>query len=134
MADKNRIRPRKLYFNEAALRRVPPNHPKIHFIAEDSRRREAGYAGEKRVDTILENLPKKNYHILQGLRLANEAESHFQIDNVLLSPTHLLTIEVKNLAGELTFDRKAGQLIQKIDNKKMVMKIRSCKLSSKFTS
>lgn len=47
LADKNRIRPRKLYFNEAALRRVPPNHPKIHFIAEDSRRREAGYAGEK---------------------------------------------------------------------------------------
>lgn len=117
LADKDRIKPRKLYFNEAALRRVPLNHPKIPYIEEDNRRREAGFAGEIRVDTILKNLPQKNYHILQGLRLANEAESHFQIDNVMISPTHLLTIEVKNLAGELTFDRQAGQLIQKIDNK-----------------
>ncbi len=119
LADKDRIRPRKLYFNEAALRRAPLNHPKIPYIEEDIRRQEAGYAGEKRVDTILENLPKQKYHILQGLRLTNEIEYHFQIDIVMLSPTHLLTIEVKNLAGELTFDKKAGQLIQKIDNKQI---------------
>lgn len=114
---KSRVRPRKLYFNESIMRRVRPNHPKIPIIEEDNRRKEAGFAGEQKFDKLTAALPKKDYHMFQGLHLTNEDGSTFQIDSFIYSPRYFLDTEVKNMSGELTFDRKAGQLIQKIDNR-----------------
>ncbi len=114
---KARVRPRKLYFNEAIIGRVRPNHPKIPIIEEDNRRKEAGFAGEQKFDKLTTTLPKKDYHMFQGLHLTNEDGSSFQIDSFIYNPRYFLDTEVKNMSGELTIDRKAGQMIQKIDNR-----------------
>jgi hypothetical protein len=109
---KKRKKPRKLEFNEAVLCRTPIGHPQIPVILKDIARKEAGYYGEQRLDTISEYLPDKDYHIFQGLRLANEKGFQFQIDDLILTPTYILIIEAKNMAGKLDFDQNCDQLVQ----------------------
>lgn len=104
-----------MLFNEAILRRIPLNHPKIHVIEKEYSRCESGYKGEKRLDFFLDYLPEKNYHIFQGLRLPND-KSHFQIDAFIYTPSCGFSIENKNMKGELVFDEKNNQLVQKIDD------------------
>lgn len=107
--------PRKMLFNEAILRRLPANHPKIPVIENDHSRCESGYKGEKKLDFFLDHLSEKDYHIFQGLRLPN-GKSHFQIDAFIYTPSCGFTIENKNMKGELDFDENNNQLIQKIEN------------------
>lgn len=116
MIVKKRTKPRKIYFNEAILRRIPANHPKIPIIVADIGNKEAGHKGEESLDFYLGYLPEKDYYIFQGLRLPN-GKSHFQIDSLIMGPTYLLTTEAKNMKGELEFDEKNDQLIQKTENK-----------------
>ncbi|MGJ7920197.1 nuclease-related domain-containing protein [Neobacillus sp. LXY-4] len=98
---------------------MPPNHPKIPIIEEDSRKREAGFIGEQKLDRLLTTHPQKDYHMFNGLHLGNNNGSTFQIDSFIYCPRYFLITEVKNMNGELTFDRQAGQLIQRVDNKQI---------------
>ncbi|MGJ7919543.1 nuclease-related domain-containing protein [Neobacillus sp. LXY-4] len=110
-----RLRPRKLEFNEALLSRICANHPKIPVIEADSRKREAGYYGEVILDSYLNYLPEKDYFIFQGIRLANDRGTHFQIDCLILHSTHIPFIESKNLSGSVEIDEHRDQLIQNED-------------------
>lgn len=107
-----RKRPRRLEFIEAGLGRIRPNHPAVPIMEADRGKYEAGLYGEKILDSYLEYLPDKDYYIFQGLRLANEKNIHFQIDSLIISPTHLPIIESKNLAGNIEIDENNDQLIQ----------------------
>jgi hypothetical protein len=116
---KKRMIPRRLLFSKAILGRLPPNHPVIPLIEEDIRRREAGFIGEQRLDNLLTKLPEKELHIFQGLHLPNEDGSYFQMDTFIYNSSHGLDIEVKNMNNELIIDRKAGQMIQKLETKQI---------------
>ncbi|WP_318507480.1 nuclease-related domain-containing protein [Bacillus sp. T3] len=98
--------PLKILFNNAAIGRLLPHHPKIPVILEDNRRKEAGHIGEQRLDRLLTTkLPPKDYHIFQGLHIPNKDGTYFQIDNLLYTATHIIPTEVKYMSGELSFDR-----------------------------
>jgi hypothetical protein len=99
--------------------RLFPSHPKIPLIEEDICRKEAGHIGEQRLDRLLTNLPEKNYYLFQGLHIPNKDGSFFQIDNLLYHSTHIICTEVKYMTGELTIDRKSGQMIQRVENKQI---------------
>lgn len=113
--------PRKLLFYQAARARLNSNHPLIPVIEEDIRRCEAGLAGEERLDRLMTaKYHEKDYHLIQGLQLPFGKDSHFQIDTLLLKPTHIIPIEVKNMTGELYIDRQIGQMIQTVGDKRYV--------------
>lgn len=107
-----RKRSRKLEFLEAVLCRIRSNHPKIPVIQEQLRREKSGHQGELILDSFLHYLPYQDYYIIKGLRLANERHTHFQIDTLLLTPTHIPIIEAKNLAGTIEVDENRAQMIQ----------------------
>lgn len=110
--------PLKILFNNAAIGRLLPHHPKIPVIVEDNRRKESGHFGEQRLDRLLTTkLPTKDYNIFQGLQVTNKDGSYFQIDNLLYTATHIISTEVKYMTGELTFDRASGQMIQRLNDK-----------------
>jgi hypothetical protein len=108
--------PRKIFFNNAVLGRIPPNHPKIPMIEEDSSRIEAGYYGEQRLDFFLGYLPDKNYHMINDLRLSN-GKSHYQIDSLIITPTYILDVDSKNMNGELEVDDDSDHLMQTYENR-----------------
>lgn len=47
MVVKDRPIPVKIYFNQAILGRIPPNHPKIPTIEDDIRAKETGHKVKK---------------------------------------------------------------------------------------
>lgn len=93
--------------------RLPSNHPKQPLIEAKYKNKMAGYKGEKSLDFYLSMLPDSNYFIFYGLRLLYQ-EYYFQMDILLLSTHFALILEVKNIAGELYFDRDFGQMIRSI--------------------
>ncbi|WP_108668994.1 nuclease-related domain-containing protein [Peribacillus acanthi] len=101
---------------QALLRRLPPTHPKIPQIQESLLKQQAGYKGEIAVDYQLSLLPEKDYRIFQDLRLQFN-ESFFQLDTLILTPQYALSLEIKNMAGTLYFDRDYHQLIRTYENK-----------------
>jgi hypothetical protein len=111
LINKPRPKPIILEFIEAVLGRIPPTHPRIPAILVDKNRHEAGYTGEKRLDTYLKYLPEHSYNILNDLRLSN-GPFFFQIDSLLLDSKKILLVDAKNMKGKLYFDKKFGQLIQ----------------------
>jgi hypothetical protein len=113
---KERTKPIKVDFCEAILCRIPANHPQIPLILSDLGKREAGYIGEKKLDFFLSHLPEKEYFLFHDLRLPN-GNSFFQIDTLLLTHTFALVIETKYMTGELEFDEKNNQLIQRTEEK-----------------
>ena len=115
MEVKARAKPLKVEFCEALLIRINRNHPKIPQILSDKGKKEAGYIGEKKLDFFLSNLPEKEYFLFHDLRLPN-GKSYFQIDTLLLTYTFGLIIEAKYMTGELEFDEKNNQLIQRNDD------------------
>ncbi|WP_100374149.1 nuclease-related domain-containing protein [Bacillus sp. FJAT-45037] len=96
---------------EAMMRRISSHHTKRTQIEADVAKRKAGYKGEVALDYHLSFLPKKEYTILHDLRLKS-GEYFFQIDTLILTPTYILLVEVKNLFGTLTFEPEFQQLIR----------------------
>jgi hypothetical protein len=76
----------------------------------------AGYEGEKSIDFYLDVLDDSKFFIFHGLRLKYK-NYYFQMDTLIISSTFALIIEMKNMPGELTFD-KFGQLIYNKSGKK----------------
>ncbi|WP_147533201.1 nuclease-related domain-containing protein [Bacillus marasmi] len=107
-----RKKSRKLEFLEAILGRIRSNHSMVPVIKEQLRREQSGHKGELTLDSYLHYLPYHDYYIIKGLRLANDRHTHFQIDTLLLSPTHIPIIEAKNLAGTIEVDENRNQMIQ----------------------
>jgi hypothetical protein len=96
---------------EVILRRLSPLHQSYKEVEDVLARSKAGFRGEKSLDYHLELLPKENCYIFHDLRLPHGSH-FFQIDVLILSPTFLLMIEVKNMAGTLVFDQEFNQLIR----------------------
>ncbi|WML46583.1 nuclease-related domain-containing protein [Neobacillus sp. PS3-34] len=95
--------------------RLPKNHPKRPLIEQEFNNRKAGDAGERGVDYYIRKLPEEGYYIFHGLRLLN-GEFAFQIDTLIITTRFGLIVEVKNIAGNLHFDKKFHQFTRKINN------------------
>lgn len=100
---------------EALRRRLPQNHPKRPYVEAELGRASAGERGEESVNFFLSFLPK-DILILHGIRLQDCEGRYFQIDKLLLTPSCIIILEVKNMAGTLYFQDIPEQLIQKVMN------------------
>ncbi|MFD9627734.1 nuclease-related domain-containing protein [Peribacillus muralis] len=103
--------PLKIEVLEALIRRLPPGHAKHSAIQEDIKKIRAGYNGEYRVFNLLKALPEEDYLLFHDLRLSGSPYP-FQMDILILTPSFLLILEVKNMAGEIYFDNTFNQLIR----------------------
>lgn len=71
-----------------------------------------GYKGELAMDYFSSFLPHENYKVLHGLRIPDTKGRHFQIDSLLISPTHCLILDSKYVSGKIEFDEDTGSLIR----------------------
>ncbi|WP_085524318.1 nuclease-related domain-containing protein [Tuberibacillus sp. Marseille-P3662] len=104
--------PLRVYKDQALLRRLPLNHDKRSDIEEDQKSRESGYRGEHQLQYYLQELPDKDFHIFNDLRLPTTSNTSFQIDSLVISSHLAVIIEVKHMSGTLFFDNTFNQLIQ----------------------
>ncbi|PFA68647.1 NERD nuclease [Bacillus sp. AFS015802] len=94
---------------EALSVRIVYHHPKIPLIEKDLRKRRAGYNGESTVYYHLTFLKDKKYKVFHNVRLPI-LSNHFQMDFLILTPSYILIIEVKNISGTVTIDPIIKQL------------------------
>ncbi|PEL13580.1 nuclease-related domain-containing protein [Bacillus sp. AFS017336] len=114
MIVKERKIPTMLLKLEALLRRLPKEHSMRPIIESDFMKFKAGYNGEKKIDYYLDLLPKKEYNILHNIRVKNEDKHFFQIDTLIITSKYILILEVKNMLGNLMFERDFNQFIRLI--------------------
>lgn len=96
---------------EALLKRLPTAHSQRTKVERDLARITAGYKGEGALDYYLSFLDEKTYSILHNVRLSTKTY-FFQIDTLLLTPSFILIIEVKNISGTILIDPVFRQLIR----------------------
>ncbi|MDR6121039.1 hypothetical protein QFZ87_000636 [Bacillus sp. SLBN-46] len=111
IAQEMRITPRMEKL-EALIRRLSELNPKYPEVVAEYKRRMAGYRGEKSVYFYLTMLPNKDYLIFHGLRLF-DGQYYFQMDFLLLCANFAMVLEVKNMAGELSFEKEFNQTLCK---------------------
>ena len=111
MSKKEHQKPIYLLKLEASLRRVVPDFLRRQEIVDELGRKSAGYRGEISLSYDLNYIDEKKYSIFNSLRLPGVG-SFFQLDNLLASSQFLLIPEVKNMSGELYFDKHFNQLVQ----------------------
>ncbi|WP_246941398.1 nuclease-related domain-containing protein [Bacillus pinisoli] len=102
------IRIRKL---EALLRRLPKTHPTYSDLEVELAKNLAGYRGEQSMNYYYSYLMDNKYCIFHDLRLFDQ-QHYFQMDTLLLCPSFILIVEVKNFIGTLFFDSNFKQLIR----------------------
>lgn len=108
--------PVRIMVNDIAIGRLSPLHPKYQLIVSDTKKYQAGYNGEKKLDYIL-NLEKSNkFYNLQDMRLELEYK-FFQMDSVVLSPSFIVDFETKNWSGVLKYDTLNKQVLQYHDGR-----------------
>ncbi|TYS57340.1 NERD domain-containing protein [Sutcliffiella horikoshii] len=112
MITKDREKPLRLLAHEAAMRRVPKTHPKHPQIEQEFYRLHYGYKGEQAMDYYSSFLPHEDYKVLHGLRVPDTKGRHFQMDSLLISPTHCLILDSKYVSGKIEFDEDTGSLIR----------------------
>lgn len=112
MIKKQREKSHRLVTHEAAMRRVPQNHPKYPMLEKEYGKLSYGHKGEEAMDYFLTYLPDDKYLILNSLRLEDPKGRFFQMDTVLLSQTHCIIVDSKYINGVLEFDEQANQLIR----------------------
>ncbi|MEK4564396.1 NERD domain-containing protein [Alkalihalobacillus sp. FSL R5-0424] len=110
---KPRTKPLKLIALESLLRRLPASHPKRSLIKQEINKREIGFRGERAIDYYLDSLSSyQDINIIHDLRLKGVNGRFFQLDTLLLSPTVLIILEVKNLTGSIYLNPLTQQLIR----------------------
>ncbi|CAG9622165.1 nuclease-related domain-containing protein [Sutcliffiella rhizosphaerae] len=102
---------------QAMKRRVRKNHEMYDAILNELGKREAGLYGENSLDYFINLLPETSpsYHVLHDLRLPYK-NTYFQIDTLIIFPSCLLIIEIKNNRGTVYFDPRNNQVIQEVED------------------
>lgn len=116
MIVKKREKPIMLEQLEAVIRRIHHDHQKRRHVLEDYYRKQSGYKGELAINYPLSFLSEDQYFILHDVRLF-DGFHFFQMDTLIVSKKFFLIIEVKNIAGTLTFDSDSHQLVRTTEEK-----------------
>ena len=86
------------------LARLHPKSQVHQEVTDQLYRIQAGYAGEVKVDKYLEAVDfLKPVHIFTDLQLPVNPKFAIQIDTLILTPAFALILEIKNIAGTLTY-------------------------------
>ncbi|KGP74726.1 NERD domain-containing protein [Pontibacillus yanchengensis] len=109
-------KPIDLFKEEALALRLPGNYPLRAELDDSIGRRKAGYRGEKALDYYLHFLPDSSL-VFRGTRIPTST-SAFQIDNLILTSSAAIIVEVKHLSGNIFFDQTFDQFIRKDENGK----------------
>ncbi|RSL29943.1 NERD domain-containing protein [Salibacterium salarium] len=113
MIQMQRVKPMKLCQLESLHRRLDKSHPKQLPVEKALSSHAAGYRGEQAIDYHL-TFVRPSHMIFHGLRL-QDSSSYFQIDTLLVTPSFILIIEVKNIAGTLDFDPERFQMVRHLN-------------------
>lgn len=127
MIVKERKPPITLLKLEVLLRRLPKEHSIRSTVESDFMKIKSGYVGEKKVDYYLNFLPKKEYSIFHNIRLKSE-DHFFQIDTLIITSKYILLLEIKNMLGNLMFDRNFINLFEFLGKMKKIFLIQFYKL------
>ena len=113
-----RDKPRMLIGLPRLVARLPVNSVEREEFEQRYQRIQVGYSGELKVDDFLEslNLPSST-RILKNIELSLEGGQSFQIDLLVISEKYILLFEVKNIAGELTFESNPNQLVRNLQGR-----------------
>jgi hypothetical protein len=90
------------------LQRLEANHSAIPQHEELLYHQQAGWNGELPLDFHLDYL-QYTHCILDNLRLF-DGHHFFQIDTLILFPSFILVIEVKNMKGQITIHRERKEM------------------------
>lgn len=100
---------------ERLLQRLPDQHPKFQSIENVLRSTRAGENGERILGEVFQKymFPFKHY-IFHDLHL--KSTGHFQIDTLFLSKQGAVILEMKNIAGRISFPANQNQITRTLDN------------------
>ncbi|HLU23051.1 MAG TPA: nuclease-related domain-containing protein [Bacillaceae bacterium] len=100
---------------QAGILRVDESHPQYPILSSNYTSKQAGIAGEERVERVFQNHSFPFQHrILHDLSL--HSATTFQIDSLFLTQFYAILFEVKNISGKLTFRENPRQLIRERDD------------------
>ncbi|WP_175614479.1 nuclease-related domain-containing protein [Piscibacillus halophilus] len=105
----------KLWRLEALERRVSPDCSVFGDIEESLRIVRIGDRGERSLDYYIELVSSNDLLVFYDLRLPR-GEHHFQMDTVLVTPRFVLLVEVKNISGDIYFNKESKQMIRVLNN------------------
>lgn len=100
---------------EALLRRLPENHPRYADIGNELRKTRAGENGER----ILANIFQKyqfpfEHYTFHDLNL--QSTGKFQLDTLFLFEQGATILEMKNIAGRISFPEEYNQITRTLEN------------------
>lgn len=99
----------------ALQKRLPENHPIMETVIKKIAILSAGVRGEAKLETIFET-----YSFLEELYILHDlsfySTGHAQVDCLVITPNFALILEVKNIAGELSFLVGTGQISRILEN------------------
>ncbi|MBE1553250.1 nuclease-related domain-containing protein [Sporosarcina limicola] len=100
---------------EALIRRLPESHSRLKEVERGLRIVRAGENGEKILTNVFQKYRFQNEHyILHDLNL--KSTGLFQIDTLFLSRHGAVILEMKNIAGRISFPEKQNQLVRTLEN------------------
>lgn len=107
----------KLLMLEAIVRRLKKTSPNYAYFLEYHRKMSAGFAGERSVDRIWQemHLPSPS-HLIHDYCFINEAGYTHQVDTLFVTPHFICVVEIKNIVGRLDFDDEKRQCIRTMSN------------------
>lgn len=86
------------------IARLDLDHPRREDLISRFHRMDVGYVGEKYSDRFLERaLFRGPVHIFANVELEVTPFNFIQIDTLVISPSFIFLLEVKNISGELRF-------------------------------
>ncbi|WP_026691164.1 nuclease-related domain-containing protein [Alteribacter aurantiacus] len=108
---------------EALEPRFPLKHLNYLYFTKDIGMARSGYRGEESINYYLQTIARsKSDFLFHHLRLPAEG-SYFQIDTLIVTPSYLLIIEIKNLGGSsLTFNGQTNQVKQTFPDGRVEMR------------
>jgi hypothetical protein len=109
LISKKLLIPVRLLADQALLEHLPSGHPARAQIEDDLDKRNSGWIGEQNLAYYLDMFQIADFHVFYGLHLDD-----CQIDVLILTPTFISLIEVKNYSGILIFTSESGQVIRRM--------------------
>ena len=111
--DMNRRPPSKLIVGEALARRGILADEQRKVLDELLWKAERGYEGEQRADAYWEDLHMTEPHtLLHGFEATSSLGYTHQIDTILVTARFVLVVELKNIAGVLSYEDRSHQFLR----------------------
>lgn len=105
---------------EAIVRRLNVDNPDYHYFKKQLGNAKAGYRGELWVDAawLQIDIPTP-YFLLHNYEVIDDKDYSYQMDTVFICPNFILVLEIKNITGQLDYDKETNQCIRtKLDGSK----------------